>query len=119
MEVYQTSDELIEPPKTSNDGLAPNLYYIGTNRQVIFTGSCLKLHKLRYLYKKVVNTHIFYELHRWNYNQSNDFVLCNFLFRVVEVTRHVDSDKYCYSEYRIRFNVGSTFCLGNGDLEKL
>ena len=62
MEVNQTSDELKKQTKTSNDGLA--LYYIGTNRQVTFTGSCLKLHKLYYLYKKVVNTYIVYELHR-------------------------------------------------------
>ena len=45
--------------------------------------------------------------------------IINFLFRVVELNRNVDSDKYCHSGYRIKFNVGSTFCLGNGDLEKL
>lgn len=54
MEVYQTSDELIEPPKTSNDGLAPNLYYIGTNRQVIFktrTLECLMHWKKKFVAK--------------------------------------------------------------------
>ena len=51
------SDEIIKPPATSNNSLAPALNYVGTKTRVKFDGSCLKQDKSTYNHGKIVNVH--------------------------------------------------------------
>ena len=49
------SDEIIKPPTTSNNSLAPKLSDIGNKINVIFNGSCLKQVKLTYILGTIGN----------------------------------------------------------------
>ena len=49
------SGEIIKPPTTSNNSLAPKLSYIGNKISVIFNGSSLKQVKLTYILGKIGN----------------------------------------------------------------
>ena len=56
------SDESIEPPSTSNNGLSPVIDYFGSKIRLKFSGSFLKQPKLIYAHRKTVNICIVYEL---------------------------------------------------------
>ena len=65
------SDEIIKPPTTSNNSLAPKLSYVGNRTRVKFNGSCLKQDKLKYIHGTIVNTYTIYELSsNFNYNEN-------------------------------------------------
>ena len=46
------SDEIIKPPNTSDNSLAPALSYIANKTRVKFDGSCLKQDKIRFTHGK-------------------------------------------------------------------
>ena len=56
------SDEVIKPPATSEDSLAPTLNYVGNKIRVKFDGSCLKQDKITYTHGTIVIVYIVYEL---------------------------------------------------------
>ena len=86
------SDESIKPPTTTNNFLNPSLYYVGTKAKVKFSGDCLKQEKITFI-----------EIER-SVNISNYPTMENCLFDAVELTKHVDVDKYKYSGYDIAFD---------------
>ena len=51
----ELADEIIEPPTTSDNSLAPALSYIGNKTRVKFVGSCLKQHKITFTHRKILN----------------------------------------------------------------
>ena len=56
------TDEITEPPPTSDNSLAPVLSYIGNKTRVKFKGSCLKQDKIQFTHKTIVNIYIFFQL---------------------------------------------------------
>ena len=49
----------------------------------------------------------------WSNTQGADFVLQNYLFRAVKLTKNVDPDKYKYSDYGIGFDACRSFSLSD------
>ena len=105
----ELSDEIIEPPNTSDNSLAPALSYIGNKTRVKFDGSCLKQDKITFTHGIIVNIYIVYEINLWKYVDSIDPTLGNFLFCAVKLVKNPDIDKYKYSGYGIGFDVKGTF----------
>ena len=102
------SDEIIQPPNTSDKSLAPELSYIGNKTRVKFYGSCLKQDKITFTHEKTVNIYIVYEITLSGSN--NDYpTLENFLFGPVKLTKNSDIDKYKHSGYRVGFDKRGTF----------
>ena len=54
---------------------------------VKFTGSCLKQDKITYIYGKIVNIYIIYEINLWNYKCSDNPTLGNCLFGAVKLVK--------------------------------
>ena len=74
------SNEVIKPPPTSNNSLAPELSYFINKIKVKFNGSCLKQDKITYTYGRIVNIYIVYKL---SSNLINfDFTLENCLVQL-------------------------------------
>ena len=74
------SNEVIKPPSTSNNSLAPELSYFINKIKVKFNGSCLKQDKITYTYGRIVNIYIVYKL---SSNLINfDFTLENCLVQL-------------------------------------
>ena len=63
----------------------------------------------------MVNICTVYEINL-GYIYMADFMLSNSLFRTVEVTKNVDTDKYSYSGYGIGFDAHRSFSLFNGSV---
>ena len=100
-------DEIVRPPTTSDNSLAPALDYVGTKTRVKFDGGCLKQDEIAYTHGTIVNIYIIYEL---SLNLKNfDFALKNCLFGAVKLTKKTDIDKYKYSGYGIRFDSSVKF----------
>ena len=102
------SAETIEPPKTSDNSLTPELSYYSNKIRVKFTGSCLKQSKISYTHGKVINIYIVYELGACT-SHNNDPTLKKCLFGAVNFTKNADIDKYGYSCYGIGFDRKSAF----------
>ena len=49
------SNEIIKPPKISDNSLAPALSYIGNKTRVKFGGGCLKQDKITFTHEKTAN----------------------------------------------------------------
>ena len=49
------SDEIIKPPTTSDNNLAPALNYIGNKITVKFDGGCLKQDKITFTHGAIAN----------------------------------------------------------------
>ena len=107
------SNEIIKPPTTSNNILAPKLNYVGNKIKVKFNGSCLKQDKIIYTHRAKVNICIVYEITK-NNPVSSYPALENCLFGEVKLTKNTDIDKYKYSRYGIGFDRKGRFSLGNG-----
>ena len=74
------SNEVIKPPSTSNNSLAPELSYFINKIKVKFNGSCLKQDKITYTYGRIVKIYIVYKL---SSNLINfDFTLENCLVQL-------------------------------------
>ena len=72
-------DEIIKPPTTSDNSLAPALSYFGTKTKVKFCRGCLRQHKITYIQRTIVNVFSVYEL------SSNLFLLIFFFLLVNNV----------------------------------
>ena len=106
------SDEVIKPPATSDNSLAPTLNYVGNTIRVKFDGSCLKQYKITYTHGTIVNIYIVYELSS-NLNYF-DSAFENCLFGAVNLTENADIDKYKCSGYGIGFDGKGTFSFPSG-----
>ena len=79
------SNEIIKPPTTSNNSLAPSLDYFIKKIKVNFNGSCLRQDKITYNHGTIVNMYIVYKL---SSNLHNfDFALEDCLFDAVKLTK--------------------------------
>ena len=108
------SNERIDTPTTSDNGLAPSLNYIGTRTRVKFVGSCLKQEKIRFTHGKIVNIYIVYEKNLCDRGYDNYPTLENSLFGAVKLVKNSDIDKHKYSGYCIGFDRCGTFSVANG-----
>ena len=106
------SHENIKPSSRSNKMLTPSLNYVGTKARGEFKGDCLKQDKISFDHEKVVNIYIVYEINK-NVNISSYPTLENCLFGAVELTKHLDTDPYKYSEYDIGFDKKGFFSIGD------
>ena len=99
------SDESIKHPAASNNSLAPALNHILTKLQVKFGGSCLKLDKITFTHKALVNFYIVFEINSQPQYAGADFRSENSLFGAVKLIKSGGPDKYFYSGYGIAFKV--------------
>ena len=101
------SDEVIRPPTTSNNSLAPTLKYAAKIMYVGFNGSCLKQDKITFNHGKIVNIYTVYDLK----STLNNFdpTLENCLFAAINLSKNSDIDKYKYSGYGIGFDSKRLF----------
>ena len=102
------SDEVIKPPTTSGNSLAPALSYIGNKARVKFNGTCLKQAKITFTHGTIVNTYIVYD------SNNNYPTLENSLFGAVKLTKNADIDKYKYFGHGIGFDRCGTFSVPSG-----
>ena len=102
------SDEVIKPPTTSGNSLAPALSYIGNKARVKFNGTCLKQAKITFTHGTIVNTYIVYD------SNNNYPTLENSLFGAVKLTKNADIDKYKYFGHGIGFDGCGTFSVPSG-----
>ena len=107
------SNESIKPPRTTNNGLTPELNYYGSKTRVKFTRSCLKQSDDICTHKKVVNIYVVYELAASS-SYVNDPTLKNCLFGAVTLTKNADIEKYKYSGYGTGFDRRSSFSFTGG-----
>ena len=112
------SDEIIKPPSTSNYTPAPVLSYTEDKTRVKFDGDCLKQDRTTFTHGKTVNIYIFYEINLWNYVDSSDLTLGNYLFGAVKLVKTADIDKYKYPGYVIDFDMQETFSFSTGRFGK-
>ena len=111
------SDEIIKPPTTSDNSLAPALNYNGNKTRIKFTGSCLKQAKIiLFNHKKMVNIYMAYEISVSTRGYDGYFTLENCLFGAVKLTKNADIDKYKYSRYGIGFDRKGNFSFPSGGL---
>ena len=109
------SDEIIKPPTTSDNSLAPALSCIGHKVRVKFTGSCLKQDKIIFTHIiVVVNIYIFYILSVSTRGYVDYPTLENCLFGAAELTQSFDIHKYKYAGYGIGFDRRGTFLFRSG-----
>ena len=85
------SDEIIKPPTTSNNSLAPSLGYFINKIKVKFNGSCLKQDKITYTHGTIVTRYIVYKLS----SNLNNFVFAleDCLFGAVKLTENSNNDQ--------------------------
>ena len=108
------SDGSIKPPVAPNNNIAPELNHIKTKLRIRFDGSCLKQKKVTFTDKKVVNTYIVYGINLWSNIHGAEFLLLNFLFVTIELTKNAVPDKYKWSGYDIGFDALGSFWLSDG-----
>ena len=112
------SDEIIKSPTTSDNSLAPALSNIGNKARVKFNGSCVKQDKITFSHEKTVNIYIVYKIYLWNYVDSSDPTLVNFVFGVVNLVKNPEIDKYRYCGYGTGFDMKGTFSFPTGGFGK-
>ena len=83
------SNEIIKPPGTSNNSLAPTLKYTGKRMYVKFNGDCLKQGKITFNHGKIVNIYVVYDL-KSTLNYNEDITLENCLSSAVKLTENAD-----------------------------
>ena len=86
------SNEIIKPPASSNNGLAPSLANVGAKIRVKCDGSCLKQDKVTFTHGKTVNSYIVYDINLWNDVDSSNPTLGNALFDAVKLTKNAGID---------------------------
>ena len=69
--------------------------------------------------KKVISLSICYTLTQWLTNLNTNFTLDNCSFGSIKLTKHVDSDKYKYGGYGIRFESRSEFSLPDRNMKEM
>ena len=107
------SDERINSITASNYSITLKLSYYGIKIRLKFNGSWLKLDKVTYNHRTVVNIYDVYEINK-NYNISIYSTLENRLFGAVSLNKNTDIDKYENSGYGIGSDRKGTFSFDNG-----
>ena len=98
---------------TANKVLSPKLLWNNSRLRLRHEESCLKQEDTRpFTRNNVVNLFIVYEL------LYIDYILKDFLFGAVKLTKNADLDKYKYSGYSIGFDLRSEFLLSDGSIGK-
>ena len=77
------SDEIVVPPKTSDNSLALALSYVGNKARVKFDRNYLKQDKIIFTQGKKANIYIVYEISFSARGYDNYPVLANYLFGAV------------------------------------
>ena len=111
------SDEIVKPPSTNNNRLAPKLSYVGNKTRLKLNGSCLKQDKITYTHGAIVKIYIAYELSS-NLNYNENITLENCLFGAVTLIKNADISKNKYSGYGIGFDRHETFLFPSGGFGK-
>ena len=62
----------------------------------------------------MVDIYIVYEIHLQPFNVGKDFLLGNYLFGTVTLTKNTDPNKYKYSGCVIGFDARGSFPLSDG-----
>ena len=102
------SNEIIKPPTTTDDSLAPALTYIGIKTREKLNGGCLEPDKIIFTHGATVNIYNVHEISLFDSN-SNYPTLENFLFGAVKLNQNSDIDKYkCFGD-SIGFDRRRTF----------
>ena len=102
------SNEIIKPPTTTDDSLAPALTYIGSKTRVKLNGGCLEPDKIIFNHGATVNIYNVYEISLFDSN-SNYPTLENCFFGAVKLNQNSDIDKYkCFGD-SIGFDRRGTF----------
>ena len=112
------SDERINPIKTLNHNITPNLDCYGTNKSRIWWKMFNK-DKVTFNHEKEVNIYIAYEINKTanisKYSSDDNYpTLQNALFWAVILTKNADTDKYKYSGYGIGFDRRPGFSFLDG-----
>ena len=113
------SNGSIKLPATWDNSFNPRLDYLNTAKfRMQFNGSCLRHDKVIFTPDKIINLHTTFELKSWPFYIHDGFMVRNFLFGTVKLTKNAGPDKYSYSGYDILFDVPGTFSLPNGGFGK-
>ena len=107
------SNEKISSIIASNYPITPKSNYFGNKIRVKLNGICLKLDKITYNHRKMVNIYIIYEISK-NFPISSYPALESCLFGALCLTKNNDIDKYKYSRYGIGFDKREKFSVRNG-----
>ena len=102
------SIEIIKPPTTTDDSLAPALTYIGSKTRVKLNGGCLEPDKIIFNHGATVNIYNVYEISLFDSN-SNYPTLENCFFGAVKLNQNSDIDKYKCFGNSIGFDRRGTF----------
>ena len=86
------SKQKIENIIKSDSNLAPAFIDHHVLPDIYFSRPCLIKNKIS-ISKKVINLYIFYMLNPWLRNLNTDFILNNWLFGSVKLTKNADPDK--------------------------
>ena len=79
---------------------------------VTFNGNYMKQNNLGYTHGSVKNIYIVYEIKNRTVNNP-DFTVQNGLFGAIKLTKNVNTSNYKYEWYRIAFDSGGSFTIGN------
>ena len=90
------------------------LNYINTKIQVKSDGSCLKQKKVIFHHKTVVNIYVVHDINLWRFKESCYFILENYLFGAVKLTKNTDFDIHKYFVYCIGLDAHEKILLTNG-----
>ena len=107
------SNEVIEPPTTTDNSLAHLVISTGISTVLRFGGSRLKQDKSTFVPLNTVNIFIFFEIIKNNPISSYP-TLENYLFGAVKLIKNPDIDNYNYSGYDIGCDRRGKFSFGNG-----
>ena len=82
------SNGSIKLPATSDNSFNPRLDYFNTPKfRIEFNGSCLRHDKVIFTPNKIINLHTTFELKSWPFYIYDGFMVRNFLFGTVKLTR--------------------------------
>ena len=79
----------------------------------------MKQDKMTFDHGKIVNVYIFYEINLWNYLDSSDPTLENFLFDAVKLVKNTNIHKCKYSGYGIGFDMKRASLFHTGGFGKM
>ena len=89
----------------------PNVNYFGNKIGIQLNSTPLVIEQINYT-GKIVNVYIVYDLDHWPKNFLTNFTLENCLFKVTNIVKNSDKEKYVYSGYGIAFNGKSESIFG-------
>ena len=104
------SEENIENITKSDSYFAPNFVDHHVIPDINFNRNCLINNNIS-ITKKIININLSKILNPWLRNLNAGFILNNYLYGSVKLTKNADLDKYKYSDYGRGFGSHSEFYL--------